>query len=157
MRWASYVVLVLLAAFIDHAWLSAWWWTPELSIALAAWGMVDGDEQGVIWRALLAGVARDLVDPAGDGFHTLVFTGLGFGFLALRRFLFRTRFAAWAVGALLCVVVERLLDGLVSGVGDLGWRSLLAVGMGTALAAMIIGWLFGGLPRALRPIGVGGA
>jgi len=156
-RLAFYCILVLLAAIIDHACLSTWWFAPELSLALAAWAMVDGTEDGVVGRACLAGIARDLADPVGFGFHTVVLTGLGIAFLPLRRYLFRTRAAAWMVWAAVCLVVVRCVDGLLTGFGDITINHLLIVTLTTALTAVVCGWLFGGLPRRFRPVGVGGA
>ena len=156
-RLAFYCILVLLAAIIDHACLSAWWFAPDLSLALAAWAMVDGTEDGVVGRACLAGIARDLADPVGFGFHTLVLTLLGVAFLPLRRFLFRTRAAAWMVWAATCFVLVRLIDGALTGFGDLTVQRLVIGALSTAVTAVACGWLFGGLPKALRPVGAGGA
>lgn len=156
-RLAIYLILVLLAAIIDHACLSAWWFAPDLSLALAAWAMVDGSEDGVVGRACLAGIARDLADPVGFGFHTLVLTLLGVAFLPVRRFLFRTRAAAWMVWAASCFIVVRVIDGVVTGFGDLSLQRLVIGALTTAVTAVVCGWLFGGLPKSLRPVGVGGA
>ena len=156
-RLAFYCILVLLTAIIDHACLSAWWFAPDLSLALAAWAMVDGTEDGVVVRAGLAGIARDLADPVGFGFHTLVLTLLGVAFLPLRRFLFRTRAAAWMVWAATCFVLVRLIDGALTGFGDLTVQRLVIGALSTAVTAVACGWLFGGLPKALRPVGAGGA
>ena len=157
MRLAFYFILVLLAAVLDHACLSAWWFAPDLSLALAAWAMVDGTEDGVVGRACLAGIARDLADPLGSGFHTLTLTLLGVAFLPLRRFLFRTRAAAWMVWAASCYVIVRLSDGVLTGFGDFSIRRLLIGAVATALTAVVCGWLFGGLPKVIRPVGAGGA
>lgn len=157
MRLAFYCILVLLAAIIDHACLSTWWFAPDLSLALAAWAMVDGTEDGVVGRACLAGIARDLADPVGFGFHTLMLTVLGVAFLPVRRFLFRTRAAAWMVWAAASYVLVRVADGLLTGFGDFDLKHLVVGAVGTALAAVVCGWLFGGLPKAIRPVGVGGA
>ena len=152
-----YILLVLLAAVVDYAWLSAYWWTPDLSLALAAWAMVDGDEDGVVWRALLAGCARDLVDPAGAGFHILSLTAVGILFLPLRRFLFQTRGAAWAVWACLVYLLVRFADVATSGFGEAVPRQVVVGALGTAATAAACGWLFGGLPERFRPVGRGGA
>ena len=102
MRLAVYIVLAFAAALVDHAVLSAWWWTPDLSLALAAWAMVDGTEDGVVWRAMLAGLARDLVDPAGAGFNLLTFTALGIAFLRTGR---NKAELEWErIGALLAII-----------------------------------------------------
>ena len=157
MRLAVYIVLAFAAALVDHAVFSAWWWTPDLSLALAAWAMVDGTEEGVVWRAMLAGLARDLVDPAGAGFNLLAFTALGIAFLPVRRFLFRTRGAAWAVWAFTAYLLVRTADGLLTGFGGIVPRELLVGAVMTASAAIACGWLFGGLPARFRPVGAGGA
>jgi hypothetical protein len=156
-RLAWYILLVMLAALVDHAWLSAFWWTPDLSLALAAWAMVDGDEDGVVWRALLAGFARDLVDPAGGGFHLIALTAVGILFLPLRRFLFQTRGAAWAVWACLVYLLVRSADAVISGLGEALPRQMMIGACTTALAAVVCGWLLGGLPERFRPVARGGA
>lgn len=157
MRAVIYFAIVLLLAALDHACLSRWWWAPDVSLAFAAWAMVDGDEDGVVWRALLAGLARELCDPVGGGFHLLMLTVLGVAFLPVRRFLFRSRGAAWAIAAAALYLAMTLADALLTGFGDAGPRHVLAATMATALAAVACGWLFGGLPRVLRPIVPGGA
>jgi hypothetical protein len=146
-RLTWYIVLVLLAALVDHAWLSAYWWAPDLSLALAAWAMVDGDEDGVVWRALLAGCARDLIDPAGGGFHVLTLTAVGILFLPLRRFLFHTRGAAWAVWACVVYLLVRCADVACTGLGEALPRQLAIGALSTATAAIACGWLLGGLPE----------
>ncbi len=157
MRLAFYFLLVLLAAILDHACLSAWWFAPDLSLALAAWAMVDGPEDGVVGRSFLAGIARDLADPLGSGFHTLAVTLLGLACIPVRRFLFRTRAAAWMVWAATSFVLLRMGDALLTGSGDLSLGRLLVGAVSTALAAVLCGWLFGGLPKSIRPVAAGGA
>ncbi len=157
MQLAFYVILVLLAAVVDRAYLATWWWTPDLTLALAAWAMVDGTEDGVVWRAWIAGLACDLVDPVGGGFHVLAYTLLGIGFLPLRRFLFRTRIAAWVVWGAMSFLLLRTADGLLGGFADLAPQRVVIGATTTALAAAACGWLFGGLSARWRPVGTGGA
>jgi hypothetical protein len=156
-RAVIYFAIVLLLAALDHACLSRWWWAPDLSLAFAAWAMVDGDEDGVVWRALLAGLARELCDPAGGGFQLLTLTLLGVAFLPIRRFLFRSRGAAWAIAAAALFLAMTLVDSVLTGPGDADSRRLVTATATTALGAVGCGWLFGGLPRVLRPIVPGGA
>lgn len=154
---ALYVILVMLAALVDRAYLAHWWWTPDLALALAAWAMVDGTEDGVVWRAWIAGLACELADPVGNGFYLLAFTALGIIFLPVRRFLFRTRAAAWVVWAAVSFVLVRMADGVLGGFADLTWQHLVIGAATTAGAAAACGWLLGGLPARWRPVGVGGA
>ena len=157
MRLAFYTVLVLLAALLDRSLLTTWWWMPDLALALAAWAMVDGTEDGVVWRAWIAGLACDLADPLGNGFHLLAYTGLGIALLPLRRFLFRTRYAAWMVWAAFAFLVLRLGDGMLGGFGGFTAQRLVLGAATTALAAAACGWLFGGVAQRWRPVGAGGA
>jgi hypothetical protein len=87
----------------------------------------------------------------------VVLTAIGILFLPLRRFLFRTRGAAWAVWACAAFLLMRLADAAVSGIGEIELRQLLFQAIGTALAAVACGWLLGGLPERFRPVGRGGA
>ena len=157
MRLAFYTVLVLLAAVVDHACLTRWPASPDLTLAFAAWAMVDGDEDGVVWRALIAGLARELVDPVATGFHLGAMLALAVVFLPLRRFFFRARSTAWAVWAGLAYLLVRGADGVLTGFGDHQPAVLVIGTLGTALVAVACGWLFGGLPAALRPVPPSGA
>jgi cell shape-determining protein MreD len=152
-----FACIALLLALIDSALLAHHWWMPDVMIALLAWSVVDGDEDGVAWRALIVGAARDLAEPGGWGFHCLVFGALGLLSVWARRLLFRRRIAAWAVWAVLLLVLVRGIDALMSGPGDLTLRVLAVQSLGTAAAAMLLGWWLGGLPTILRPVAAGGA
>lgn len=156
-QWTLYTFLAVMAAVVDRAYLATWWWTPDLTVALAAWAMVDGTEDGVVWRAWLAGLACDVVDPVGGGFYMLSFTVLGMVFVHLRHFLFRTRAAAWMVSAAVIFMAVRLVDGCFGGFADVTTQKMVIGAGTTAVAAAACGWLFGGLPARWRPVGVGGA
>lgn len=157
MRLALFLLLAVLAAVVQHSLLAAWWWTPDLPLALAAWAMVDGDEDGVVIRALLLGMVRDLVDPGSEWFHAAAYAGLAIAFLPVRGYLFRTRGLAWALWAAICSLLLAGIDALSTLFSAFDPLAVVCGALGTALAAMPIGWLFGGLPRPLRPVGVGGA
>lgn len=156
-RLTVFLLLAVLAAVVQHSLLAIWWWAPDLPLALAAWAMVDGDEDGVVLRALLLGLVRDLVDPGSEWFHTAAYAGLAFAFLPVRGYLFRTRGLAWALWAAVCSLLLALIDWISAGFSASDPVAVAGMTVGTALAAMPIGWLFGGLPRLLRPVGVGGA
>jgi hypothetical protein len=156
-RLAFYTVLVLLATAVDHACLTRWPAAPDLTLAFAAWAMVDGDEDGVVWRALIAGLVRELVDPVATGFHLGSMLALAVVFLPLRRFFFRARGTAWAVWAGLAYLFVRGVDGVLTGFGDYQPAVLVVGTLGTALVAVACGWLFGGLPASIRPVPLSGA
>jgi len=137
----------------------AWWpLAPDLPLALAAWSMVDGDDDGVVLRPWLVGVMRDLVAPGiGNGCYYMIAYGvLGLCFLPLRAWLFRSRAIAWGGWACLCSLVLTAIDTRLSAVA-LHPARMVIISMLTALAAMALGWLLGGLPTWLKPLRAGGA
>jgi hypothetical protein len=154
-RFAVFLVSAFLLALLQHGLLAAWWWMPDLLLALAAWAMVDGPEEGVLPRVVAAGCIADAADPGSRCFHLVAWVLLAAALLPLRDFLFRSRALAWALWALVAAALLGLLDCLVSGPGDaLPWRLWLAAGS-TALACWGLGWLLGGLPDPWRPIARG--
>lgn len=157
MRLTWFAILALLACLMQHGPLATWWWAPDLSLALAAWAMVDGDEDGVPLRAALVGLLRDLVDPGSTCFYVLVLGGAGLAFLLLRPLLFRSRWMAWWLWAAALTTVVSLIDLAVSGPGDLRLSGIPVLASGTGVLAIAIGWLLGGLPGWLRPIARAGA
>jgi hypothetical protein len=157
MRLAWFCVLALLACLVQHGVLATWWWAPDLPLALAAWAMVDGDEDGVPLRAGLVGLIRDVVDPGSLCFHVLVLSAAACAFLFLRPLLFRGRALAWGLWAALLTTVVLGLDLLISGPGDLRPATAPLVVVGTALTTMLLGWLLAGLPGWLRPVARAGA
>ncbi|MBA2479448.1 MAG: hypothetical protein H0V44_02205 [Planctomycetes bacterium] len=168
---AFYVLIAVLLSCLQYSVLASWPFAPDLPLALAAWAMVDGDDDGVLLRAWVVGLSCDFFDPGsglgyglGNGagsiwnacFHTLTYSALGVGALVLRTFVFRSRSIGWAGWAFAASVVIQLIDARLGGVG-LHWLVLFGSATLTALAAMAIGWLLGGLPEPYRPIGHGGA
>lgn len=154
------MVLFLIAVFLallQYSWLSRWPMVPDLPLALAAWAMVDGTEDGVLIRAWLIGLGVDAIDPGSDCFHAIGFLLLALAYLPLRSLVFRTRFTGWAVWAAICSLVLALVDGWLSGYGDATGRSLVISAGLTALATMGVGWVFSGIPGAYQPVGRGGA
>jgi hypothetical protein len=155
-----YVVLAIIAlalSLLQYGWLARSQVTPDLPLALAAWAMVDGTEDGVLWRAWLVGLLADLIDPGSDCFHAVAFLLLALAYLPVRSLVFRTRVAGWGGWAAICSLLLAIGDGWVGGFGDSTWKTMALAAAETALAAMAIGWLFGGLPGALQPVGRGGA
>jgi hypothetical protein len=157
MRLVWFSILALIACLLQHGPLATWWWAPDLTLALAAWAMVDGDEEGVPLRAGLVGLLRDLVDPGSTCFYLVVLTGAGLAFLVLRSLLFRSRWLAWWLWAAVLTTVVGVADLAVGGPGDLSLAGLPLLAAGTAFVAVGCGWLLGGLPGWLRPIARAGA
>ncbi len=151
------ILITVLLAALQYGWLSRWVSGPDLVLALAAWAMVDGTEDGMVLRAWVIGLMADVIDPGSECFHALLFLGLAIAYLPLRSVIFRTRFTSWGAWAMIGSLIGNLVDGWVSGFGDAtGWIMLVS-SLWTALAAMAIGWLFRGLPGSLQPVGKGGA
>ncbi len=153
-----FALLALILAVFQHAWCAAYWWTPDLGLALVAWAMVDGDAKGMPDRAFVAGLARDLAEPGGWGFHLLVYLGLACALLPVRDLLFRQRFAAWAMWSGVAFLVQ--VGAEIAWSGTIGERTgwpLVIQGIGTVLTAVAVGWLFGGLPARWRLVPVAGA
>lgn len=160
MRQAALFVLALLLACLQHGQLAFWPLAPDLPLALAAWAMVDGDDEGVVLRPWLIGLARDLIAPGvqagGDVFYTCAYGGLGLCFMPLRAWLFRSRAIAWGGWAFLASLVLATIDARLGGV-HLHLVPALLIAVLTAGASMALGWLFGGLPRSLQVVRTGGA
>ena len=166
MAYAVLLALALLFGIFQHSCLSFSPLAPDLPLALAAWAMVDGTEEGVLLRAWLIGLCGDLTDPAstalsgfdlGACFHTICYLLLAMIFLPLRGFLFRGRITGWAAWAMLSYLLLNIIDRWRSGGGDGGLTLLLANGVLTGLVAIPLGWALNHLPRRLHPIGEGGA
>jgi hypothetical protein len=151
------LVIALALSLVQYSWLARWAVTPDLPLALAAWAMVDGTEQGVLWRAWLIGVVADFVDPGSEYFHAIAYLLLALAYLPVRSLVFRTRSTGWASWAAVCSLLAALADGWIAGFGDSTWRTMLLSAGETAVCAMAVGWLFGGMPGAWHPVGKGGA
>ncbi len=156
MRLAWFALLALALSLVQHGRLVLDPAAPDLPLALAAWGMVDGDEDGVLPRAWIAGFCRDLVDPGSVCFHTVAYTALALGFLPLRAWVFRGRALGWALWAGVCALVLAMLDARLGGVG-VAWRTCWAMAVMTGVAAIALGWVFASLPATVSPVGKGGA
>lgn len=155
-----YVVLIVIAvcfAVLQYGWLAHWITGPDLLIALAAWIMVDGTEDGVLMRAWVVGLVADMIDPGSECFHSLMFLGLALAYLPVRSLVFRSRMTGWGAWAMICSLLSNLIDGWIGGFGDATGRTMLLSSLWTAAAAVAIGWLFRGLPAKLQPVGKGGA
>ena len=158
MRNAVFLILVLMTVLAQHAWLEAWWWAPDLPLALMVWALVDGQTDRLAWRALSLGVLRDAIDPGSWWFHTACALGLALAAHALRPYLFRTRMTSWALTTAMAMVAVRLADVLLaSSPGEVGIVSVLVQAAGSALSAVAIGWTCAGLPAWMHPLGRGGA
>jgi hypothetical protein len=156
----SFALIALLLACLQHSRLAFWPYAPDLPLALAAWAMVVGDDEGVLLRAWIVGLCRDLVDPGTEYgrecFYTIAYGCVGLAFTPVRAYLFRSRAIAWGGWALACSLVLALVDCRLAGVG-VPWITVGVDAVLTAWAAMALGWLLGGLPESLRPLRAGGA
>ena len=158
MRWLLLILVAACLAVWQHTQLSLWnSWAPQLSVALMAWAVVDGDDGTVPLRAFLIGAITDLADPASDCFHAAVFTALAVPVWLLRQLLLRTHPLGWAGVAVLLSLLVTAIDAALSGVGDLTAGRALARALLTGLAAVLLGWLLGGLPGRWRPVAAAGA
>ena len=147
----------LVVAVIQHGAWATMPGLPDLSLALLAWAVVDGDEDHLPHRALLLGVVNDLTDPGSTGFHTVTAALVALAAIFARQVLFRARLAAWFLGGTLIWLFVAVADLPMSGLGDhAGWRALIEA-LGTGAAAAAFGWLLGGLPTRWRPIAPAGA
>ena len=157
MRYLILVFIALMLGLLQYGPLAQLPFPPDLLLAFAAWAMVDGTEDGVLMRAWLIGMVADGLDPGSVTFHSIGFLTLALVYLPVRDLIFRTRVTGWAGWAATCALALALADGWISGFGDAtAWRILGQVAL-TAVVAMGIGWLFGGLPMAVQPVGRGGA
>ena len=147
----------LLVAVVQHGAWARLPGLPDLSVALLAWAVIDGDEELLPQRAILLGLLEDLVDPGSTGFHTGTAALVALAAVYARQVLFRTRITAWLVGGLMTWFLTSVADLVVGGFGDRWGTMGLASAAGTALAAAAWGWLLGGLPTRWRPIPPAGA
>lgn len=157
MRYAILVFIAVILGLLQYGPLARLPLAPDLLLALAAWAMVDGTEDGVLMRAWLIGLVADGLDPGSVTFHTIGFLALALAYLPVRDLFFRTRFTGWASWAAICALVLALADGWIAGFGDATAGRIAGHIVLTAAIAMGIGWLFGGLPTAIQPVGKGGA
>ena len=157
MRYGLLVILALGLALIQHSWLSSWPLAPDLPLALLAWVVVDGTDKGVLIRAWIVGLMRDLVDPGSIYFHTAAYLLLAIAFLPARQLVFRTRAAGWAGFAAIASVLVAQIDRVISGGGDGGILGQMATAMLTAVATFPLGWTLGFLPAPIHPAGKAGA
>ena len=157
MRYLVLIVIALALAVVQYGWWSRWVSGPDLMLALAAWAMVDGTEEGVVMRAWVIGLIADVIDPGSICFHALMFLGLGVAYLPLRSVIFRSRITGWGAWAMIGSLLSNLVDGWVAGFGDATGGSMLVASLWTGAAAMGLGWLLRGLPGPLQPVGKGGA
>jgi hypothetical protein len=157
---AWFTLIALLLSCLQHGRLAGWSIAPDLPLALAAWAMVDGDDDGVLVRAWIVGLCRDLADPGTDygreGFYTIAYGCLGLAFTPVRAYLFRSRAIAWGGWAFVCALILALVDHRLGGV-RMAWGATVSMALLTALAAMGLGWALGGLPEGMRPLKAGGA
>jgi hypothetical protein len=152
--YAVLFAVALLAALVQHGALATVPLAPDLPLALVAWAVVAGGESGVLLRAWLVGVARDLVDPGSACFHTIAYFAIALAFLPARRQVYHGRVAGWMGYAAASYVALALADRWLAGI-RVWWplTPVLAVAAITACATLPIGWTLTGLPRAIRPSG----
>lgn len=152
----SYVVLFILAVLsclLQHGAFATFPFMPDLPLALAAWAMIDGSERGVLIRAWMIGMVRDLIDPGSVYFHTVAYTLLAAAFLPARAFVFSARAVAWAGWAAFSSLVLALIDRKISGAGDGTFGRVAVDAILTGLAAAAIGLTLRLLPKFLSPVG----
>jgi hypothetical protein len=155
----SLVLIVIAIAFavLQYAWLTSSVIMPHILLALAAWAMVDGKEQGVIWRAWILGFISDVFDPASYFFHSVMFVALALAYIPVRSLIFRSRMTGWAAWAFIASLVLQLTDGWLTSFGDAtGWTMFFSA-CWTAILAVFFGWLLRGLPASWQPVEPGGA
>lgn len=157
MRHVLFLMLVLGACLVQVSVLAAWPLMPELPLALVAWAMIDGTEDGVLGRAWVTGLVYDLCDPASEWFHVVAFTGIALALLPIRNLLFRKRWAAWAGWAAACTLLVALMDGWAGGWGDTDLMVFNAQTLLNAAAAAVLGWVVAVIPHPWHPLGKGGA
>ena len=151
------MLLVVLACLIQVSTLAAYPLMPELPLALAAWAMIDGSEDGMPVRAWSVGFIYDLFDPGSVYFHAIAYLVIALALLPVRNLLFRRRVAGWAGWAATCSLLMVLVDGWAGGWGDQVIVVVLAQAVLTAAAAAGLGWLVGVIPHPWHPLGKGGA
>jgi hypothetical protein len=156
-RTLALLTIALALCVLYHARLAGSAVAPDLPLALAAWAMVDGDDEGVVFRAWAIGVVRDLIDPGSVWFHAACGLALGMAMVPVRRMLFRTRWAAWGGMGVAASAFVQVCDVVVSGAGGRPWWQPLAVALLTGLAAVALGWLMAALPKDLRLVREAGA
>ena len=157
MRFVVLIIIATALAVLQYSWFGAYPAAPNLLLALAAWAMVDGTQQGVIPRAWVIGTIADVFDPGSVVFHALTFITLAIIYLPIRSLIFRSRMTGWASWAFIATILVHLCDGWIAGFGDgSGWNMIFSA-MGTAMVAVAFGWLLKGLPEVLQPVGKGGA
>ncbi len=157
MRHALFLLMVLCACLAQVSVLASYPLMPELPLALVAWAMIDGTEEGVLGRSWVTGLVYDLLDPGAFWFHAVAFTGIALALLPMRNLLFRRRWAAWAGWAAVCTLVMAAIDGAAGGWGDTDAWVLAAQILLNATAAAGLGWLMAVIPHPWHPLGRGGA
>jgi len=157
----GFIVLILAAvvlAVVQHGELVRWPWAPDLPLALVAWTIVAGNARSLLVRAWLVGAMRDIIDPASLCFHAVAYTLLAVAFLPVRAVVYRGRGLGWAALAFSGSLILRWADRWWIGLPPFAsFTEGIAIATTTALAALFIGWLLGGLPTWLRPVASGEA
>jgi hypothetical protein len=154
----SYVILILVATLLcclQHAGLAVVPVVPDLPLALAAWVMIDGSDRGVLMRAWLVGLIRDLIDPGSVYFHTILYLLLALAFVPARAFVFHSRAVAWFGWAMICSLIASLIDRKISGAGDFSFGAIVLMALMTGVAVVPMAMILRLLPRPLRPVGQG--
>jgi hypothetical protein len=153
--WLTTIVLALTLSILQHGWLATWPVAPDLTLALMAWLIVDGSDRGVLVRAWLVGVSRDLIDPGSVYFHAIGYSALALAFLPVRSLVFHARGLTWAVTAFIASLVLSAVDRMLTGPGDGGYVVMIAIALMTGLCAPIFGGIFSRLPHMIHPAGKG--
>jgi hypothetical protein len=157
MRWLLLALLALLAALVQHTVFGLGGVAPDLTLALAAWALVDGDDGTVPLRLFLIGALRDLVAPGSEAFHASVLLILAVLFWPARRLLLRRHPLGWAGAGVLLALALPAIDAALYSAGGMWFSAVVWSAVLTGIAAVGCGWTFGGLPGRWRPVAAAGA
>jgi hypothetical protein len=156
-RTVLFLILASAAALVQTSVFAAFPIMPELPLALAAWAMIDGTEDGMLVRVWVTGLLYDLVDPGSVCFHAVAYLILAMALLPIRHLWFRRRVTGWAVWAAICSLLVTAIDGWLGGWGDTTWAVASAQALLTGAGAATLGWMVAVIPHPWHPLGQGGA
>ncbi|MFM2092437.1 MAG: hypothetical protein RLZZ127_2926 [Planctomycetota bacterium] len=152
MRWLLWSLLLGVPLAVATAALrEAAPWAPLLPWAVVAWMVAGGDDDALPWRALVAGLVVDAVDPAAGGFHAIAMVLAAGAARLLRPWLFPGATTV-AGSALAGGLVIELADQVLGGSGARSTAAAVAAAVLAAPAAVLLGWLLDALPGWAHPL-----